>query len=511
MEHSDPIPSSTPRTPPRAEGVASPLAPAPSVAFLSFLESSRAEPARTPGADATIAPQPKPAMPALAKPASAQPPRGTRFQDRPAPISTPGIDGAATPADVPIPTAAQTPPPQGGAALAAVPFRKPDDAAGAGIVAARPNPSSTSAVPGQPDSMPETAESVGARAVAAQDTIPPLAPDPLAPLSPMQIALPARGPLSSGDMASPIAGIDANARPEGGLTPPFHKADDATGAITMSARLKPLSTGAVPGQPDDTPEPAELPGPRAVAAQGTVPPLGPDPFAPPPPGGMASPMAGIRAIARPQGGIAPAPPLSFEGEPRETGAAPAIPATASPAMPPILERPSAVPSIRVTQPASAVTKQVMPAMLSVASGAAGPVLTLHLNPGELGAIRVTLERDTGGGAGVTLAVERPETLRLLRNDMAHLHAALDMAGVSQAGRTLSLHIQAPDAPPPFLGGNPGQDTSGAPAGADGGHRGGGRHSTGAPRQASAPADADTLPGDAPRRATWLRAGIDITA
>lgn len=150
-------------------------------------------------------------------------------------------------------------------------------------------------------------------------------------------------------------------------------------------------------------------------------------------------------------------------------------------------------------------------MLSVASGATGPVITLHLNPGELGAIRVTLERDTGGGAGITLAVERPETLQLLRGDMAHLHAALDMAGVSQAGRTLSLHIQAPDASPPFLGGGPGQETSGAHLGADGDHRGGGRHSTGTPRQASAPAGADTLPDDTPDHVIWFRAGIDITA
>lgn len=419
MEHSDPIASSISRTPP-APGAASPPGPTPGVAFSAFLAPSGAKPARTPSADVAIASEPKPA----------KPPRGTRSQDSPAPLSTRGIDETATPADAPTPTVPQLPPPQGGAALAAVPFGNADHATRAGIVAARPKPPSASAVPGQPDDTPEPMEAPGPGVVAAQDAIPPLAPDPLAPPASTQIALPMR---------------------------------DA-----------------------------------------------------PSPGGMASPIAGIRATARPQGGLTPAPPSGLEGMPREAGAAPAIPATPSLATRPILERPSAVPSIRLSQPASAVAGQVMPAMLSVVSGAAGPVLTLHLNPGELGAIRVTLERDTGGGAGITLAVERPETLQLLRNDMAHLHAALDMAGVSQAGRTLSLHIQAPDAPPPFLGGNPGQDTSGAPAradggGADGGHRSEGRHPTGASRHANAPADADTLPDDTPRRATRLRAGIDITA
>ncbi len=182
------------------------------------------------------------------------------------------------------------------------------------------------------------------------------------------------------------------------------------------------------------------------------------------------------------------------------------------ALPPVREL-AAPPGNPVAAPSgSAATRQVVPAMLSVVAGPGGAAVTLHLNPGELGSIRITLERDAEGAHDITLAVERPETMQLLRDDVAHLHAALDLAGVAQTGRTVSLHMQMAEPPPPAATASM-PDPSGAGANPTPDHRGGSgsgqgaRAFPGANRTTNDP-DMPTIP--LPRRG-WFRAGIDITA
>ena len=65
---------------------------------------------------------------------------------------------------------------------------------------------------------------------------------------------------------------------------------------------------------------------------------------------------------------------------------------------------------------------------------------IRLDPPDLGRIDVTLAVDTDGGIRTHLAVERPETLQLLRNDVHRLDQALSDAGLKAdpAGPEVSL-------------------------------------------------------------------------
>ncbi len=270
----------------------------------------------------------------------------------------------------------------------------------------------------------------------------------------------------------------------------------------------------------------------------------------------AIPVAGAHVATKPQDALPFSPPVDGE-EP--THAVETQSGLSNVMLLPVsmaVEQSPAVVAQSVKRPASAITEQVAPAILSVVSGAAGPVLTLHLNPAELGAIRVTVDRDAAGGTGVTLTVERPETMRLLKDDMAHLNAALDMAGIPQTGRTLALHMQVPDAASaPVQGvahdlggtttasvsmpgvttpnagfpdqgtpnhgassqgtfghGTPDQGTSDqAASGTYGDNRGGQRQPLGVPRQVGAPLPIEDGPNDGLPYGIRYRAGIDITA
>jgi hypothetical protein len=53
---------------------------------------------------------------------------------------------------------------------------------------------------------------------------------------------------------------------------------------------------------------------------------------------------------------------------------------------------------------------------------------------------VRIERGTDGAATITLQAEKAETLRALQQDSAHLHEALDRAGLPSAGRQVSYEL-----------------------------------------------------------------------
>jgi hypothetical protein len=129
-------------------------------------------------------------------------------------------------------------------------------------------------------------------------------------------------------------------------------------------------------------------------------------------------------------------------------------------------------------------------------------------------VQVTIARAPDGTATVTVQVEKAETLQTLQQDIAHLHQALDRAGVPSDQRQVSLHLGVPA----MTGAaDSGTSTGGSASGGFGtgtapgnGQRGGqpqpqhgGR---GAP--AASPFIATAEQAEAPR---WRAAGINITA
>jgi flagellar hook-length control protein FliK len=140
------------------------------------------------------------------------------------------------------------------------------------------------------------------------------------------------------------------------------------------------------------------------------------------------------------------------------------------------------------------------AAVHVAAGAQGQV-TIHLQPGELGAVQVKIERAVDGTATVTVQVEKADTLHVLQQDVSHLHQALDRAGVPQEQRQVTLQLAAPSGADGF--------GTGTPAGGGSG-RGGQPQQHMAGSQQPAPAAEPAVEDDtaAPR---WIAAGINITA
>jgi flagellar hook-length control protein FliK len=141
-------------------------------------------------------------------------------------------------------------------------------------------------------------------------------------------------------------------------------------------------------------------------------------------------------------------------------------------------------------PQAAPAAQLAPALVALGRGPAGSHrLSLQLAPPELGRVEIRLDRTADGPARVVVSVQRPETLHLLQRDQAGLHRALDQAGVSVQGRSLSFQLGSGG------GGNP---SGGALSRPDRAAGGGDELST-----AAAPPP--------PPAARFARAGLDITA
>jgi flagellar hook-length control protein FliK len=85
---------------------------------------------------------------------------------------------------------------------------------------------------------------------------------------------------------------------------------------------------------------------------------------------------------------------------------------------------------------------VVPAVVAVAIGGAGRI-TVMLEPGELGRVEISVERQNDAAQVVILA-ERPETLALLQRDHRELDRALTQAGLQAEGRALSFGLSGGD-------------------------------------------------------------------
>lgn len=70
-------------------------------------------------------------------------------------------------------------------------------------------------------------------------------------------------------------------------------------------------------------------------------------------------------------------------------------------------------------------------------------VTIRLDPAELGQVQLRIVNPgTDAPPLVEIAVERPETLRLLERDRPQLEQALDRAGIPNEGRVIHLTLAA---------------------------------------------------------------------
>ena len=152
-------------------------------------------------------------------------------------------------------------------------------------------------------------------------------------------------------------------------------------------------------------------------------------------------------------------------------------------------------SAPVTAPPTAATQLAHATAIHIAAGSSGQI-TIHLQPAELGAVQVRIERGHAGTATITVQVERADTLHALQVDLPHLHQALDRAGVPAEARQVTVELA--QAPPPT-------NSAGAGAGGDGQRQGQ------APRAKPHSAAAGDQDETAEPIQRWRPAGINITA
>ena len=109
-------------------------------------------------------------------------------------------------------------------------------------------------------------------------------------------------------------------------------------------------------------------------------------------------------------------------------------------------------------------------------------------------MQVRIERTHDGAANVTVQVERAETLHVLQQDLPHLHAALDRAGVPAEARQVTVEL----APAPI-------SSNSAGTGGDGQRQG---QSPRAKPNGAALGEQNEQADPTPR---WRPAGLNITA
>ena len=168
----------------------------------------------------------------------------------------------------------------------------------------------------------------------------------------------------------------------------------------------------------------------------------------------------------------------------------------------------------------------MPASMDFAGPLASPrILSVQIDPEELGRVRIRIDQGADGPARVDLTAERPETLQLLMRDQPALHRALDAAGVTPDARVIRFHLadlgaNAPALPAPPLPQPPLQPPPQPAAGfMNGFSQGGQAGGNGQPAPQPAPqaiqvpsfASNSTTPQPFPAPRAGARTRIDITA
>lgn len=182
----------------------------------------------------------------------------------------------------------------------------------------------------------------------------------------------------------------------------------------------------------------------------------------------------------------------------------------------IQQPPAAAPTgagLAEAEPAGTLSPQLQIARAArdAQPAAAGNPIVVRLHPETLGAVQFRLTRTKEGGAQLTLQVDKPATLRLLQSDIAHLHQALDSAGLSPAARHVTLELSPGTAnAPAAVGGNaPGPAGGGAGPGQGQGHAGGQDRRAWQAQPGAPPVDAEATPDEGAPQAA--RGAVNITA
>jgi flagellar hook-length control protein FliK len=378
----------------------------------------------------------------------------------------------------------------------------------------------------------------------AANTTPPVAAaaTPLTEIAPRQAGKFKLGEAAQAAAAPLLANISAAAPSHVAAVPQAHKSTDTTPQLpslpkdaactnnapsqtsaALSRAVSPTHRNATTFRPGDalsaTPEPASgtassgIAQPAAaldtvggpIAGARATPPHNPQlqPAAPAAPAGAASLSPAATGTA--SSAIVPVkqmqPPPAIEALSRahtaQTQAPDAAPATAPATTAAPAAAPPAPTATHTVAAIAAPAAQIAHAVaVHIAAGATGNV-TIHLQPAELGAVQVRIERAHDGSATVTVQVEKSETLHALQQDMPRLHQALDRAGLPTEARQVTLHLAAAT----------GSDTQTSLGNSQDGQR-----QNANTRQPPRPAAA--LPPDLPDDETapaWRAAGINITA
>ena len=144
-------------------------------------------------------------------------------------------------------------------------------------------------------------------------------------------------------------------------------------------------------------------------------------------------------------------------------------------------------------PAASVAAQVAPGIVAMAQSPVGTGrLSISITPEALGQVHITVERATDGTTSIHVAAEQMATLDLLRQDQGSLNAALDQAGIGNAGHNLSFSWDGGSAGGALNWGSPGQQS-------------GGNHTANNPSPY-----AEDVPSTSSTKAA-ARGGIDVTA
>jgi flagellar hook-length control protein FliK len=258
--------------------------------------------------------------------------------------------------------------------------------------------------------------------------------------------------------------------------------DDVAGAIgkPIGAAHKPVVHGAAPASPVATP---------LLAAKADAPVV---------PAGVSLPGPAVGPS------VSPATIQAAEVTAAPSVDTAVVPALVLPATAPVS---NAGPAVTAAPSGPAPARQVAPVIIQLAQGPDGGTVTLRLDPAGLGQVQVRVERSAEGVVAVHVAVERPETLRLLVADQPQLHRALDSSGLPQEGRILTLSLASPTPAASAVQHAPAAGSEGGGgAGLGGGNGGGNGGNWRQDRMAHAEASPEFTASTG-----WLRAGVDITA
>jgi hypothetical protein len=156
---------------------------------------------------------------------------------------------------------------------------------------------------------------------------------------------------------------------------------------------------------------------------------------------------------------------------------------------------------------AAPANQIAPALVGILQSADGATsVTVHLQPLELGQVRIHIDQTTNGAARIDITAERPETLQLLQRDEPRLQQVLDQAGMLSTGRTISFQMAPPDQIGPAAS-RPDSMEAGAGGSGQGQSGGAWRQSDDSRGGSGGNPQSDQGQG----RMRWFRAGLDITA